>query len=393
MKPIAFLTGVFFFMSQFMGMAQDSSNAIKKPSIKLHGMIFGDFEYRPHADSLLRGTTQYAGITYPDPKNYNSFDIRRVYLGADFVFSKHVFGSILLANEGNVDNQRNPVFSIKESYIGWKNIYKNADLIIGRSTTPAFALLTEQVWGYRSVEKTIADMRYIASAVDLGVALRGKLNDSGSAGYNFMIGNGTVGTPPNGQKAEDDMFKKFYGDVWAKIFNRKIILDLYADYERQQLTDPATGRPFHKSKNAIKGFIAYQTDIITIGVEAFVQTNQNFSIYTKPGSKTADTANAYTAGISGYVHGRIIKNKLGYFARYDAFSPDLNFNSNYTYQTGNITYNENFMTCGLDWMPSKDLHILPNIWVDSYHDQVAKEGRAKNDYDMSVRITFYYVYR
>ena len=393
MKIIYFILCVFAGLFCLQVHAQDTATAAFKPSIKFKGQIFGDFEYRPHSDSLLRGITQYAGVSYPSPINYSSFDIRRIYLGADFVFSKHVFGSILLANEGNVDNQRNPVFSIKESYIGWKDLYKNADILIGRSTTPAFALLTERVWGYRSDEKTIGDMRSIATAVDLGVALRGRFNNAGTAGYNFMIGNGSVGTVPNGQKAEDDMFKKFYGDVWAKIFDKKIVLDLYADYERQQLTDLATGRPFHKSKNAFKGFIAYQTDLITVGVEAFIQTNQNFSIFTKPGSTIADTANAYTAGLSAYIHGRIIKNKLGYFARYDAFNPDLNFNHTYIYQTGNITYTENFMTAGLDWMPAKDLHIMPNIWVDSYHDQVAKEGKAKNDYDMSLRLTFYFVFQ
>ena len=392
MKVQSYLFCFLFNVVCILAQAQDSTNTTFKPTVKFKGQIFGDFEYRPHSDSLLRGITQYAGITYPSPVNYSSFDIRRIYVGADFEFSKHVSGSILLANEGNVDNQRNPVFSIKESYITWKDIYKNADLIIGRSATPAFALLTEKVWGYRSVEKTIADMRSIATAVDLGIALRGRFNDAGIAGYNFMIGNGSVGTVPNGQKAEDDLFKKFYGDVWAKLFNKKIILDLYADYEREQLTDLATGRPFHKSKSAIKGFVAYQTDAITIGVEGFVQENQNFSVFTKPGTTKADTANAYAAGISGYVHGRIIKNKLGYFARYDAFTPDMNFNPTYTYSTGNITYNENFMTAGLDWMPAKDLHIMPNIWVDSYHDQVSKEGRAKNDYDMSVRLTFYFVY-
>ncbi len=392
MKNVAFFFCAFILMSVIHAHAQDTSKAVFKPSVKVHGMIFGDFEYRPHSDSLLRGTTQYAGISYPSPINYSSFDVRRIYIGADFVFSKHVSGSILLANEGNTDDQRNPVFSIKEADIIWKDLYKNADLYIGRSTTPAFALLTEQVWGYRSIEKTIADMRYIATAVDLGVAIRGRFNDQGTSGYNLMIGNGSVGTIPNGQKAEDDMFKKFYADIWAKIFNKKIILDLYADYERDQLTDLATGRPFHKSKSTVKGFVAYQTDAITIGVEAFIQENQNFSIFTKPGSTIADTANAYTAGISGYVHGRIIKNKLGYFARYDAFTPDLDFNPAYTYSTGNITYNENFMTAGFDWMPAKDLHIMPNIWVDGYHDQVAKEGRAKNDYDMSLRLTFYFVY-
>src|SRR5579862_5812198 len=105
--------------------AQDSTAFFKKPTIKISGMIFGDFEYRPHSDSLLRGNTQYAGVSFPDPKNFSSFDIRRVYLGADFGFSKHLSGKLLLSNEGNLDNQKSPVFSLKEANISWDGIYKN----------------------------------------------------------------------------------------------------------------------------------------------------------------------------------------------------------------------------------------------------------------------------
>jgi len=373
--------------------AQEKEDATFKPSVKVWGLIFGDFEYRPHSDSLLRGTTQYAGISYPDPKNFSSFDIRRIYLGGDFIFTNKISGELLLANEGNTDNQKNATFSIKTANICWNNIYKNANLIIGRAMTPAFPLLTEKVWGYRSIERTIADMRNIASAVDLGVSLQAKLNDSGTAGYNLMIGNGSVGTPPNGQKAENDMFKKFYGDIWAKLFDKKLVLDFYADYERDQLTDLATGRPFPKSKYTFKGFIAYQSRKVTIGVEAFMQTQQNFSIYTQTGSTKADTANAYSVGISGYIYGPIWKKKLGFFARYDIYNPDTKYNAAYTYQTGNVNYSETFMTAGLDWMPFKNFHLMPNVWIDSYKDRQMINGVAKNDYDMSVRMTFYYVYK
>ncbi len=79
---------------------------------------------------------------------------------------------------------------IKAANIRWKNFIKNNDLIFGQQATPIYATLSESVWGYRSIEKTIIDMRGLGSSNNFGIAWQGKLNDQGDYGYNFMIGNG-----------------------------------------------------------------------------------------------------------------------------------------------------------------------------------------------------------
>jgi hypothetical protein len=169
--------------------AQDSTRAEFKPSGKVWGYAFGDYAYKVHADSLNRGNTQYANT----PKNYNSFEFRRIYLGYDYNISEKFAAEFLLSYEGTTlsDNATRTIF-IKAANIRWKGFFKNADLVFGQSSTPSFSQTSEKVWGYRSIEKTVFDMRKTASSSDLGLALLGKFNDAGTLGYHFMVGIGTA---------------------------------------------------------------------------------------------------------------------------------------------------------------------------------------------------------
>jgi len=70
--------------------------------------------------------------------------------------------------------------------------------------------------------------------------------------------------------------------------------------------------------------------------------------------------------------------------------------------TGDQTYKQNFITLGLDFMPTKNVHIMPNIWYNHYSTQLsdvlnnATNGnwadKAKGDYDLVYRVTFYYIF-
>ena len=225
-------------------------------------------------------------------------------------------------------------------------------------------------------------MRKVSVPVDVGVALQGRLNEKGDYGYNLMIANGS------GAKFETDKFKKFYGNVYAKFMGQKIIIDAYADFERANL---ATGK--HKEKSTIKGFVAYQSEEITVGVEAFQQFNKNGVIDSVVAS-TVDTTDGIVFGGSVFARGRIFKDKLGFFARYDLYDSDTRFNADYIYVGSYAYYKESFMTFGLDYTPVKNIHIMPNVWYNAYQDKrSSKTGLAKNDYDMAARLTVYYVFK
>lgn len=377
---------------------------------RLWGYIFGDYYYKQHSDSLSRGgANQYTGI----PAARNAFQSRRIYLGYDFNITSKFSTELLLAAEDDFP-AGNPVtstvisgdelsngklsFYIKLANIRWKNIWKGTDLVVGQVSTPSFALLTEKIWNYRSIERTITDIHRTPS-YDMGATLQGRFDAKGNYGYNVMVGNGSSAKP------EADNFKWFYGDVYAKFFKQRLIFDLYADYEKLNWTDT-----WHHSRSMIKGFAAYTTPKITVGVEGFINTLKRDQFSTKIAGGV-DTLNTNATGLSVYVHGDIIKNSLRFFARVDAYSPsskiDNNIYGKYVENTGNYndnsysaktgvnvatgdeTYKQTFITAGLDFTPAKNVHFMPNIWYNHYNTQLAV---ANADYDLVYRMTLYYTF-
>jgi hypothetical protein len=346
-----------------------------KPSGKIWGYTFVDYFYQIHSDSLKRGNTQFAKT----PKDYNAFAFRRVYLGYDFNISEKFSTELIISHEGDTLNSSARTFFLKAANLRWKNILPNNDLVIGQTSTPTFSFTAEKVWGYRSIEKNIVDMRKLGSSNDVGLLWQGKLDDKGSFGYNLMIGNGTA------QKPEFDKYKKFYGEVYSKLLNQKLILDLTADYEA------SSG---DKSKSTLHGMVAYTTEPFTVGFEAVTQNLKNALVDTTAGIGNSKNVNSTPLGISIFARGQIVPEKLAYFARYDNYNPDTKYKSTIRYKKSPATYNENFITAGLDWMPVKNVHLEPNIWINTYSDKKSNvNGLAKNDYDMTARITFYYIFK
>ncbi|MCZ7612909.1 MAG: hypothetical protein M5T52_05070 [Ignavibacteriaceae bacterium] len=95
-------------------------------------------------------------------------------------------------------------------------------MIFGIQPPPSFDV-AEDYWGYRSLEKTIMDLRGIVSSRDFGVALKGKLNSGGTINYCLMYGNGiTVDT-------ETDRYKRSYAHIDLKP-SENIDITVYGDY-------------------------------------------------------------------------------------------------------------------------------------------------------------------
>lgn len=386
--------------AQFLLNSDSAFKAGSPNSGRLWGYAFGDLYYKAHSDSLVRGgSNQYSGV----PKNRTAFAFRRIYLGYDYNITKKFSAEILLAAEdnftqtslagatttsGDLLTNNKLTFYIKLANIRWKNIWKGTDLVVGQVATPAFPLLSEKIWGYRSIERTISDIRRTPS-YDLGATLQGVFDSKGNYGYNLMVGNGTSAKP------ESDNFKWFYGDVFAKFINQKLILDIYADYERLNWTST-----WHHSRNMLKGYVAYTTPKITFGAEGFVNYLKNDDADTKIIGGANDTVSVAAKGISLYVRGVIVKDKVGFFARFDSYNPDNKIDNN-TYKkfagsTGNYndpTTKEKFITAGLDFTPAKNVHFMPNIWYNQYRSQLANTtGSLHSDYDLVYRASFFFTF-
>ena len=409
--------------------ANDSAFTAGKPmSGRLWGLAFGDYYYKNHADALSRGgNNQYTGI----PKDRNAFQLRRIYLGYDFNFNKKFAAEFLLAAEDNFPAGNPPTSTtasgdeltngklslyVKLADVRWKNIWKGTDLVLGQQLTPAFVMMTEKIWNYRSVERTMEDIRR-TPAFDLGASLQGTFDPkTKNFGYDVMVGNGSSAKP------ESDNYKWFYGDVWGKFLDQKLIVDFYGDYNRY-IWNPT----LHLSRNMWKGMIAYSTDPITVGVEGFLNNFKNGLQATRIDDGSTVLLNDQAKGYSVYVHGNIIKSKLCFFARFDHYIPinkvDNSVYSNYVMNSsltayndnsyssvspvtaiGDETYKQNFITAGLDYMPIKNVHVIPNVWYNHYATQLSDNvmensnyypnltsdliSRAKGDYDLVWRLTF-----
>lgn len=347
-----------------------------RPSGKLWGYAFGDFAWKQHANTV-KGTASPYGLW---PKDYNTFEFRRIYLGYDYDISQRFSSQIILSYEGNTLGDGNRSVFIKAANIRWKNIFKNSDLVFGQMSTPIYSTTSEPVWGYRSLEKTIMDMRGIGASADLGLSLQGKFNDKGDYGYMLMIGNGT------GSKLENNKYKKLYADLFAKFFNQKLMIDAGADNEIIQAS------PYKRGKTTLKAFAAYQTKPVTIGAEIFQQVQQNGSIHA---TLAADSLNDVIAsGVSFFLRGPLIADKLNYVLRYDYFNPDNKYKSENTYKSYNGYFTESFILASLDYTPVKNVHIMPNVWYNRYKNRAQRlNNLERNSYDLTGRLTVYYVFR
>lgn len=377
-KQIATILLILLSLSSFS--QKDTTKVEFKPSGKLWGYTFGDFLYKAHTNSYNMSNTQYAST----PKDFNTLEFRRIYLGYDYDISEHFSTQFLLAYEGtSLSSDGNRSVYIKIANMRWKNIFHNGDLVIGAMAPPTF-INSESVWGYRSLEKTIMDMRKIGSSNDVGISLQGKFNDKGDYGYNFMVSNGS------GAKPETDRFKKFYANVFAKFMDQKIILDMGADNEWTQ------SHPNQKSKTTYKVFLGYQTKTFTAGIEAFQQVQKNNSLIYDDQVPPAiqDTVNALASGISVFARGSIT-GKLGYILRYDYYNPDTRFNAGNIYAPSySGVYTESFLLAGLDYTPVKNIHFMPNVWYDMYTNRyTAVNNLSRKSNDLALRLTVYYIFR
>ncbi len=332
-----------------------------------NGQIFFDYAYQITAD-----TTPSRGKGYfsSSPKDAQAFDLRRVYVGYDYWFSPMISAGILLAHEPSVappgssaNTAANNLlgdgtngFYLKGANIRFKNAIPMSTIIVGQQPTPSFQL-SESVWGYRSIEKTILDFRGAEGSNDMGAAINGSFDEEGNFGYKAMIGNGT------NQKNENNKFKKYYADLFAMFMDKKIVVEVFADANYTGSVSNDTNKT-----TTMKGFVALQLEPITIGVEAATQV-----------ITVANKQNTVPGGISIFAHGPIMAKTLGFFARFDSWSPDQ-----HTTTTG---FSESFITAGLDWQPVSNVHIEPNIWVDTYKDRSAAGVDRKAD--VVGRVTFF----
>ncbi len=322
-----------------------------KNPVKFSGYMFGDYFYNVTRDSTINKVSNKA---LSGTRDFNAFQFRRIY----FMYDDEISGSFttrfrLEADQAaNTSNNKIGV-AVKDAYLNWKNIFAGSDLIFGIQPTPAYDI-SEAAWGYRSLEKTIMDLRGIVPSRDLGVALRGKLDGEGKINYWVMIGN------EDGNSPASSKFKRYYVHLQVKPVNN-LQITLYGDLKTMpEINDPTSHNvtPVTLSNDVYTTaiFAGYnEKDNYNLGVEVFLMStmhgvNKSGSLQTKSGM-----------GLS--LFGSInLQKELIAVARYDYFDPnsDSDFKGD----------SRNYLILGLTYKPDQRVSVIPNIQYETYETPV-----------------------
>jgi len=342
---------------------------------KIKGVVFADYYYNVENNkSSLVGQ--------------NAFNFRRIYFTFENNLTQNIKTRIRFESAHNkfgVESKITPF--IKHAYFEWSNLIPNHKVYIGIAETNAFKN-AENVWGYRSVEKTIMDLNKISSSADMGIGLKGDL--SGKVHHWLTVMNGT-----GYGSSEVDHFKKVGYAFWVTPVEG-LTIEGYADYEKQDPDKPnfeyATDYMGSSGYNTVKGFIGWDVPSFTLGVEAFLRTNMESGIENVTLAGDTAVANYAKADVKrfGYsIFGSWITPvpKLKLFARYDYFDPNTS-DAVYTdfsdgKLSGGIDDETSLIIAGLDYIPSANVHVMPNIVYKSY----SKEGK---DSDLMARVTLFF---
>jgi hypothetical protein len=354
MKTVACLFALGMLGAPAISVAQQSDTPPAAPKQTITGEAYFDYYY----NIQMRDTSK---------KDLQGFQIRRIYFTYDHAISADFDARMRLEADGkelSTPSGKLTTF-LKEAWMKWKNIFEGSDFIAGLSPTPSYDV-SEAAWGYRSLEKVIMDLRGIAPRTDLSVDLKGKITGDGSLNYWMKIGDNS------GQTPETDKYKRYYGSLYVKS-GTQFQATAYGDYESEPgKFDAFDGQTKSNGRITLAGFLnVREPDQYSFGLEGFYHITQN-NLVTGPAGPL-ENQNAF--GITAFAWGSVA-DRLRLIGRFDAY------NSN-TAATKNAVY---LIIGAIDYMPVKDIHLMPNIWVQSY----AADNTTS---DVVARMTFNYVYR
>ncbi|HSW53662.1 MAG TPA: hypothetical protein VLH59_01115 [Ignavibacteriaceae bacterium] len=342
--------------------AQDESGG------KFSGLMFGDYFYNILRDSLINDLSNKA---LEGEKDLNGFQFRRIYFTYDYKISNQ-FSTRFRLESQTVIGVNNTIFTafIKDAYLNWKNIFEGSNFIFGIQPPPTYTV-SEDFWNYRSLERTIMDLRRIASSRDFGASLKGKLNSSGSIKYWLMYGNGST------FESEGDKFKRAYAHIELQPVDA-FKLTLYSDYRfkpKKEYTQVEQSYNNDALTSAI--FLGYQNnDNFRIGAESFLQVTYNDIIQTEETDYLIQNRNALGVSLFGWYKFNDLLVGIG---RYDYYDP--NMSEDYKGDS------RNYFILGLSFILHELVSITPNILLETY--ETPANGIAI-DPSLTGRITFYY---
>ncbi len=331
--------------------------------------MFGDYYYNVTRDSSFYNaapSNSASKSAAPGAQAMQAFQFRRIYFAYDNNISEEFSARFRVEADqsANASNGKIGTF-VKDAYLRWKKIFTGSDLLFGIQPTPAFET-SEAAWGYRSLEKTIMDLRGIVSSRDLGISLKGKLTGDGIVNYWVMLANNSGNTP------ETDKYKRYYAHLQLKP-STNLQAAVYADYK-----DAAKVAAGVNGALTTALFIGYAEPFkYNINFEGFLVSQSN--AFTPAGGSIGSKNGM---GISLFGSCNIIP-ELALVGRYDYFDPNTNSAAN---AKGDV---RNYVIAGLSWKVDKNVSIMPNVLYETYE---ALPNQGEPDPSLTARATVYYVF-
>ena len=328
-----------------------SSSAVVADGGKISGLYFGDYYYiAAHHNEEL--------------KSRNGFWTRRVYLTYDQKLND-IFSSRLRFELNSPDGLKAGAVGknipyVKDAYLRVSPKDSSHSIYLGRSITPTFAVVSK-LWGYRSVEKSIALLQKYGSTRDLGIAVKGKVPGVDMLSYHAMLGNGA------GTGAETDKYKKGYLSATLRP-SGGVIVHGYVDLEAR---GPGMNRMTYM------GLLGYQMDDYRAGAQFSHQIRGQ-------GEGEEDVT---IQGMSVFGAAAVKPEKIWVFGRIDKMLSVNSAGPKFTYTPMSGTAKSNTLIAGLDYRPAKNVHIIPNVLMVFYD---SPEVGEKPDSDLMARVTLYY---
>jgi hypothetical protein len=316
---------------------------------RLSGLAYFDYSYNVARDTAIGG---FSNTALSGAKDFQSFQFRRIYFTYDYDISGDFTSRFRLeADESALSSNGKTGVFVKDAFLKWKNVFGQNDLIFGVQPTPAYEV-SEAVWGYRSLEKTVMDLRGIVSSRDLGVSLKGKLDGEGMFSYWVMIADGSANKP------ESDKYKRYFVHLRLKPV-KALDITLYGDLNaKAQLNNPYTAKQVSNSTATMAAFVGYvPMDGLKIGVEgALVQTSNGYNTGTALDTKSGLALSFF--GIYG------LASDLNLLARFDLYDPNTNSNAK--------ADSRNYIIAGLDWKVNDKVSVIPNIQIETYEKSTVR---------------------